>query len=172
MRTMIVSLLSKVLLTAAALFLLTGPETAFADWECARSCSLRCQQLVTDFEQIAADHRAYCDGGEIECVPNCERRYSDGSCRQYGQDFCARNAVCQAKCQRRYSDGSCREYGADVCGSAPLSCVRQCVARYSDGSCREYGEDICGRNPSCVPSCTDRWSDGSCRTYGPDRCID
>lgn len=146
-------------------------SVALADHACATSCSLRCQELMNEFDQIVQANRDYCNGGQVDCVLNCTQRYGDGSCRTYGPDYCARDATCVSQCKRRYSDGSCREYDADFCGEGSITCARQCLRRYSDGSCREYAADVCGRNASCVPNCIERWSDGSCREYGADRCV-
>lgn len=143
---------------------------ALADHECATSCSVRCLDLVNEYDHLVQANREYCNGGQVDCVLNCTQRYSDGTCRTYGPDYCARDAKCVSQCKSRYSDGSCREYDADFCGAGPITCVQQCISRYSDGSCREYGADVCGRNASCVANCIDRWSDGSCREYGADRC--
>lgn len=146
--------------------------SAKADYECASSCSLRCRDIVAQYEQIALDHHNYCDGPQQpECILNCVRRYSDGSCRDYGPDYCGRDPHCVVQCSRRYSDGTCRDYDTDFCAEGRTACVSQCVSRYSDGTCRDYGADVCGRNPSCVPNCIARWPDGSCRDYGADRCV-
>jgi hypothetical protein len=105
------------------------------------------------------------------CVRNCTARYSDGSCRTYGADYCAPGATCVPNVISRYSDGSAREYGPDFCAAGPAECKSRCTARYSDGSCRTYAADICGPpGAGCVPRCTDRYSDGSCRNYGEDFC--
>lgn len=138
--------------------------------ECETSCSQRCLQTVAEFERIADANREYCDGGEVDCVLNCTARYSDGTCRTYGPDYCGRSPVCVQNCTARYSDGTCRTFGADVCGEQPLNCAQNCTARYIDGTCRTYGADHCGRNASCRESCVARYPDGSCREYGADVC--
>lgn len=160
----------RMMVAFVSLLLVGFAGSVFANPECASSCSLRCQQLVDQYERIVAGHRDYCGGDQEVCVTNCASRWSDGSCRQYGQDYCGRNPVCIPKCQARFPEGSCRDYGADLCGEAPLRCVQNCTARFSDGSCRDYGPDVCGRRPTCVENCIDRWTDGTCRAYGPDRC--
>lgn len=154
------------------LTLLSASSQALAQEECAYTCSARCTAIVDHFAQIVDAHRARCDDNNtpVTCVPNCAVRYSDGSCREFGRDYCGRNAVCVARCSDRYSDGTCRTYDSDFCGEGRASCVRQCVERYSDGNCRDYGADVCGRNPSCQPLCVARYSDGTCREYGSDLC--
>ncbi len=82
------------------------------------------------------------DDSRTTCVPQCNVRYSDGSCGSYGSDFCAPDASCSPQCNVRYSDGSCGSYGSDFCGSN-ASCSENCNVRYSDGSCGSYGSDIC-----------------------------
>ncbi len=140
--------------------------------ECETSCSQRCVQIVDEYERIAQVNRDYCDGGgQQDCVLNCTARYSDGSCRTYGPDFCGRRPVCLPNCSARYSDGTCREFGADACGEQPLNCAEHCTARYSDGTCRTFGPDHCGRNATCRENCISRYSDGSCREYGADVCV-
>ena len=59
---------------------------------------------------------------EVRCVPRCLERFSDGSCRDFAEDYCANNAYCIERCTERWSDGTCRVYGADYCGSAPDRC--------------------------------------------------
>lgn len=54
-------------------------------------------------------------GNPPTCVRKCAARYSDGTCYQYAQDFCAPRAACSANCTARYSDGTCYQYGADIC---------------------------------------------------------
>ena len=44
--------------------------------------------------------------------PNCEARWSDGSCIRYGSD---RVGECYPNCEARWSDGDCIRYGADIC---------------------------------------------------------
>lgn len=78
----------------------------------------------------------------VNCVPNCIDRRSDGTCRNFGADFCGRNPTCAETCSDRRSDGTCRNYGADFCG-AWASCSPNCTDRRSDGTCRNYGADIC-----------------------------
>lgn len=160
MRTVFVMLL--------ALFGLAS--SALASHECETSCSAYCRDQVDRWSFIIDSHRDYCDGGGTDCIPHCVDRYNDGSCRDYGPDFCARNPVCVPKATDRYNDGSVRDYAADHCGSGPRQCVAQCNSRYADGTCRDYGGDFCGRNASCRAQCTDRWPDGSCRAYGTDAC--
>ena len=139
--------------------------------ECETSCSARCVTVVDEYERIAQANRDYCGGAQQTCVQNCTARYSDGSCREYGADYCGRDPVCTPYCTARYSDGSCREYSADRCGERPLTCAQNCTARYSAGTCREYGPDHCGRNASCRQNCTARYPDGTCREYGADVCV-
>ncbi len=83
------------------------------------------------------------DADPVNCIPNCTSRWSDGSCREYGSDFCGRDPSCVSHCTSRWSDGSCREYSSDFCGEGSVSCTMNCTSRWSDGSCREYGADIC-----------------------------
>jgi len=80
----------------------------------------------------------------VTCIPNCTVRWSDGSCRQYGADFCGRNPSCVTNCSVRWSDGTCRDYGPDFCGEGRVTCTPVCTSRWSDGSCRTWGADICG----------------------------
>lgn len=127
------------------------------------------REVVTEAQVLA---NQVCGGSsQIVCVPHCVARYSDGSCRQYGADFCGpAPAKCIPYCTDRYSDGSCRTYGVDICGTDP-HCVKRCQSRYSDGSCRQYAADYCGAGVvQCVSNCIERYSDGSCRTYGADIC--
>jgi hypothetical protein len=77
--------------------------------------------------------------------------------------------ACARNCEARWSDGTCREYGEDYCGPY-AACAAQCVARWSDGSCRDWGADYCGPHASCDSYCAEHWSDGSCRDWGADRC--
>lgn len=60
-------------------------------------------------------------GGQYKCVKFCKGGYyNDGSCVQYGPDYCAINAVCIKNCTGGYyNDGSCVQYGPDKCFSAP-----------------------------------------------------
>lgn len=138
--------------------------------ECERSCSSRCQDVVDEFQRIIDENRAYCGDATPECVPRCEARYTDGSCRTYGADYCGREPVCVPSCTSRHVDGSCRTYGVDHCGEGRQACVPRCLARHLDGSCRTYGRDVCGRNAYCVVSCVSRHPDGTCREYGADQC--
>lgn len=159
------------LIVLVALTTFIGAAVADAH-ECERSCSTRCVNMMDEYQRVIDANTDYCGGTAPDCVPYCTARYSDGSCRTYGADFCGRDPVCIPQCEARYSDGSCRTYSADFCGEGGdrISCVSQCTSRYSDGSCRTYGPDVCGRNPYCRESCIERYSDGSCRTYGPDSC--
>lgn len=138
--------------------------------ECETTCSDYCRRLMADFQAIVHAHDDYCNGGNVVCVPNCTARYADGSCYQYGPDFCGRRPACIARCSARYSDASCRTWAADLCGEEPLNCAVQCTSRYVDGSCRTYGADHCGRNATCQAHCVARWPDGSCKEWGPDLC--
>lgn len=151
-------------------FLTAGVAQAQVARECETSCSQYCIDLVRQYEAVAFMHHDYCDGGQGDCVKNCVSRYADGTCRQYGPDYCGRQPVCVAKCESRYADGTCRTYGADACGEAPLNCVANCNSRYTDGTCRTYAADHCGRNAWCRPQCTARYPDGTCRTWGADQC--
>jgi hypothetical protein len=126
---------------------------------------------VDSVAQILAD--TICSGGGgggPSCAKNCTRRYSDGSCETYGQDFCGRNPHCIETCETRYSDGSCQTYGADLCQDGNITCVRQCTRRYSDGSCETYGQDFCGIDAECLQHCSQRYSDGSCQVWDADIC--
>jgi len=49
------------------------------------------------------------------CVPYCDARWSDGTCRTWGSDKCGHNIDCSPYCDARWSDGTCRTWGADVC---------------------------------------------------------
>lgn len=49
------------------------------------------------------------------CVPRCEARTMDGSCRRYGDDFCGYDAVCTKRCEARHPDGECYRYAQDTC---------------------------------------------------------
>jgi hypothetical protein len=137
------------------------------------ACKDGTSQTVTT-EQILADD--VCQGGvPTTCAKRCASRYSDGSCRTYAPDHCAKAAVCTPHVTERYSDGSARIYGEDFCGSGKAVCVRRCGSRYSDGSCRTFGADACasGYNDpivECTPHVVSRYSDGSARTYGEDFC--
>lgn len=139
--------------------------------ECETSCSERCVNIVSEYERVAQANHDFCDGGQTDCVLNCTARYSDGSCRTYGADYCGRDPVCLPHCMARYVDGSCRTFGTDLCGERPLNCVENCTSRYIDGSCRSYGPDYCARNANCRENCTSRYSDGTCREYGADICV-
>jgi len=55
------------------------------------------------------------DQGKYRCVPQCNQRYQEGSCKTYVSDFCGYEAECSANCQARYQDGTCKRYGADKC---------------------------------------------------------
>ncbi len=57
------------------------------------------------------------NGGNYSCVPRCASRSSfDGSCNNWGSDFCGDNASCSENCTSRSSfDGSCNSYGPDIC---------------------------------------------------------
>jgi hypothetical protein len=83
-----------------------------------------------------------CQPPTVSCVKNCNSRFSDGSCANYGPDYCGPRANCSARCTSRYSDGSCAHYVADFCGPE-AQCTPNCRSRYSDGTCASYGEDAC-----------------------------
>jgi hypothetical protein len=130
----------------------------------------QCRQRALDDYQRAL---TLCDvgPGPGNCVQNCVERYSNGTCRSYGADFCGRNPVCVERCTERYSNGTCRSYGADACQEGPYSCTERCTERYSNGTCRTYGPDYCGYGTvSCAERCIERYSNGTCRTYGEDSC--
>jgi hypothetical protein len=125
-----------------------------------------------DCYQVAqrAYDRAFlaCTGGGDECRYDSDCSF--GRICDRGQCVLDDHpTTCVRNCTARWSDGSCREYGPDFCGP-DASCTQYCSARWSDGSCREYGPDQCGRDITCTPHCLDRWSNGSCREWGPDIC--
>ena len=131
-------------------------------------CKNGTTQVVTTAQILAND---VCAATPMRCVPKCMARYSDGSCRTFGPDFCGAGATCVATVTSRYSDGSPKDYGPDFCNAGPAVCGVQCTERYSDGSCKTYGPDVCGAAAAkCVLKCSDRYSDGSCRTYAADFC--
>jgi hypothetical protein len=105
------------------------------------------------------------------CVKNCQVRWNNGECRQYGADYCGVNPVCVPRCNERFTNGDCQDFAPDACGSQPLSCVKNCKERFSDGQCRTHGKDYCGANPQCTPRCSARWPNGDCRVYISDECF-
>jgi hypothetical protein len=94
-----------------------------------------CDEVVVDVDiDINVDN----NDDEFE-VPEayCESRWTDGSCRTYGEDQAGEMSP---YCDQRWLDGTCRSYGADQAGT----CYPKCDTRWSDGTCREWGADICG----------------------------
>ncbi len=61
----------------------------------------------------------YCEAEEtnepVTCVPRCTWRSADGTCLNYAQDFCGRNAYCEENCTWRGNEGECLNYGPDIC---------------------------------------------------------
>lgn len=51
----------------------------------------------------------------VTCVKRCRSRMSDGSCINYGSDYCGPNASCTPNCTSRLSNGDCNVYGEDIC---------------------------------------------------------
>lgn len=144
----------RLFLLAISLF---GAEAALAD---------RCTDYATDAYNRALNQCR--NGGGDQC-----RRNSDCAVNQKCDGGICTNAPisCIARCAARYSNGSCYQYGQDYCGVQP-ACTQYCTARYSNGSCYQYGQDICNNDGgvSCVPNCTARYSNGQCYEYGPDIC--
>jgi hypothetical protein len=60
-------------------------------------------------------HGGHHDDDENTCVPYCDARWADGSCRTWGADKCGRDIDCSPYCDARWADGTCRTWGADVC---------------------------------------------------------
>ena len=81
--------------------------------------------------------------GPVVCVQKCEwRSLSDGSCLQFGEDFCGHDAQCSVNCTWRSASGQCLNVGADYCGEN-ATCTLNCTWRNASGECLSYGPDRC-----------------------------
>ena len=83
---------------------------------------------------------------------------------------CTPHYQCAVNCTHRGIDGSCENYGADFCGP-DANCAVNCTQRGIGGNCESYDVDFCGPNANCAENCTHRGIDGSCESYGPDLCF-
>jgi hypothetical protein len=125
-------------------------------------------QIVTTAQILAND---VCTAAPVTCVASCNARWANGTCQQFGPDYCASGATCTAHVIERWSNGTAKTYASDYCVAGQGTCIPHCAARWSNGTCKAYDADVCGTAPiACVPRVVERWSNGVAKTYGPDFC--
>lgn len=84
--------------------------------------------------------------GTVTCVPQCVQRSIQGTCWNFGQDYCGYGpgVDCVPRCVQRTIHGTCTNWGSDYCGDFYPECTLHCVKRFiGSGRCLQYGPDAC-----------------------------